>query len=77
MKRKKVYNLFQINLIISVNAAILSVPILIVIAYIFDLQTVISVANIFTIAAIISAIFIAIIVIYLVITNLFTGMRNI
>ena len=37
-----------------------------IIAYIFDLQTVISVANIFTIAAIISAIFIAIIVIYLV-----------
>ncbi len=46
MKRKKVYNLFQINLILFYSLSIMLVPILLVLAYILDLHTVTSVNNI-------------------------------
>lgn len=57
MKRKKVYNLFQINLILFNSFSILLVPILIVFAYIFDLHLVTNENKIIIIADIIAAIF--------------------
>ena len=56
MKRKKVYNLFQINLILFYSFSILLVPILIVFSYIFDLHLVTSANRIILVATIISAI---------------------
>lgn len=55
MKRKKVYNLFQINLILFYSFSILLVPILIVFAYIFDLHLVTSANRIILVADIIAA----------------------
>lgn len=66
MKRKKVYNLFQINLITLVVASVLSVPMLMVVAYIFDLQNLLDITSIFIIASIISAVFITGVALYLV-----------
>jgi len=54
MKRKKVYNLFQINLIVFYSFSFMLVPILIVFAYIFDLHTITSVNNVILIADIIA-----------------------
>lgn len=56
MKRNKVYNLFQINLILFYSFSILLVPILIVFAYIFDLHLVTSANRIILVADIIAAI---------------------
>ena len=55
MKRKKVYNLFQINLILFYSFSILLVPILVVFAYIFDLHLVTSANRIILVADIIAA----------------------
>lgn len=56
MKRKKVYNLFQINLILFYSFSALLVPILIVFSYILDLHLITSANRIILIADIISAI---------------------
>ena len=56
MKRKKVYNLFQINLILFYSFSILLVPILIVFSYIMDLQLYTSANRIILLADIISLI---------------------
>ena len=56
MKRKKVYNLFQINLILFYSFSILLVPILIVFSYILDLHLVTSANRIILIADIIAII---------------------
>ena len=56
MKRKKVYNLFQINLILFYSFSILLVPILIVFSYILDLHLVTSANKIILIADIIAII---------------------
>lgn len=60
MKRKKVYNLFQINLIVFFSMSFLIVPVMIVIAYIFDLHFYTSTNNIVLIADIIALIFFAV-----------------
>jgi len=56
MKRKKVFNLFQINLILLVSFAVLSIPIIIVFAYIVDLHLYLDEVNIILIAALITTI---------------------
>ncbi len=55
MKRKKVYNSFQINLILFNSFSILLVPILVVFAYIVDLHLVTSANRIILVADIIAA----------------------
>lgn len=57
MKRKKVYNLFQIYLILFYTACVAIVPILLVVSYIFDLHLVTSENSIIFIADIIGIIF--------------------
>ena len=57
MKRKKVYNLFQINLIVFFSMSFLIVPVMIVIAFIFDLHFYTSTNNIVLIADITALIF--------------------
>ncbi len=69
MKRKKVYNLFQINLIVFYSFSVMLVPILLVIAYILDLQTVTSVTNIILIATIITAVIFALGTLYIFLTR--------
>jgi len=54
MKRKKVYNLFQINLIVFYSFCFMLVPILNIFAYTFDLHTITSVNNIILITDIIA-----------------------
>lgn len=56
MKRKKVYNLFQINLILFFSFSFLLVPIIVVLSYIFDLYLVASTNNIILVADIITLI---------------------
>ena len=56
MKRKKVYNLFQINLILFYTFSVLLVPILIVFSYIFDLQLYTSANRIILLADVIALI---------------------
>lgn len=56
MKRNKVYNLFQINLILFYSFSILLVPILIVISYIFDIHLITSTNTIILVADIIATI---------------------
>jgi hypothetical protein len=56
MNRKKVYNLFQINLILFYTFSALLVPILIVFSYIMDLQLFTSANRIILLADIIAAI---------------------
>lgn len=56
MKRKKVYNLFQINLILFYSFSALLVPILIGFSYILDLQLLTSVNIIVLVADIIAAV---------------------
>lgn len=69
MKRKKVYNLFQINLILFYTFSILLVPILIVFAYIFDLHLITSANRIILIADIIAAIVFVVGLIFILITR--------
>ena len=56
MKRKKVYNLFQINLILFYSFSVLLVPILIVFSYILDLHLVTSANRIILLATIVAMI---------------------
>ena len=51
MNRKKVYNVFQINIIVTIISAIMVVPIVLLVAYLIDLQAIISITNIFMIGA--------------------------
>ena len=55
--KKKVYNLFQINLIVFYILSFLLVPFFIVVAYLFDLHNYTSTQNIVLIASSISSIF--------------------
>lgn len=69
MKRKKIYNLFQINLILFYTLCFMLVPILLVVAYILDLQDYTSVNNIILIADIITIIVFVIGLAYILITR--------
>ena len=69
MKRKKVYNLFQINLIVFYSFSFMLVPILLVLAYILDLHTVTSVNNIILIADIVAAVIFTIGMLYIFLTR--------
>ena len=69
MKRKKVYNLFQINFILFYSFCFMLVPILLVISYIFDLHTVTSVNNIILIADIIAVVVFIVGLLYLLLTR--------
>ena len=69
MKRNKVYNLFQINLILFYSFSILLVPILVVIAYILDLHLVTSANTIILVAVIISAIVFILGLVFILITR--------
>ena len=57
MKRKRVYNRFQVNLIVFYAMSMLMVPIFIVVAYMFDLHEYTSTNKIVLIAATITLIF--------------------
>lgn len=57
MKRKRVYNQFQINLIVFYAVSLLMVPLFIVIAYLFDLHLLTSTNNIVLIASIMALTF--------------------
>jgi len=65
--RKKVYNLFQINLIVFYCVSFLLVPVFIVIAYLFDLHKYTSTNYIVLIASMIALIFFIIGLTYLLI----------
>ncbi len=67
MKSKKVYNKFQINLILFASGDVLLTPILIMIAYIFDLHDYTSTTNIILIAILISLVDIVVGILYLLI----------
>jgi len=69
MKRKKIYNLFQINLILFYTFCFFLVPILLVISYIFDLYNYTSINNIILIAGSITIIVFAIGLTYLLTTR--------
>ena len=69
MKHKTVYNLFQINMIVFYTTCLMLVPMLMVIAYIFDLQTVTSINYIILIADIIAIIFFVVGLVYLLLTR--------
>ena len=56
MKRKKIYNLFQINLILFYTLCGMSVPILLLVSFIFDLHNYTSVNNIILVATLITII---------------------
>lgn len=57
MKRKRVFNRFQVNLIVFYVASVLMVPIFIVFAYMFDLHNYTSTNKIVLIASIFTLIF--------------------
>ena len=69
MKRKKIYNLFQINLILFYTLCFMLVPILLVVAYILDLQDFTSVNNIILIADLITIIVFVVGLAYILITG--------
>ncbi len=69
MKRKKVYNLFQINLIVFCVTSFLIVPIFIVIAYLFDLHKFTSTNTIVLIATILALLFFAVGLTILILTK--------
>ena len=69
MKRNKIYNRFQINLMVFYTLCFLLVPILLVISYIFDLHNYTSVNNIILIADIITAVVFAVGLLYIFITR--------
>ncbi len=69
MKRKKIYNLFQINLIVFYTLCFMLVPILLVVAYIFDLHRYTSVNNIIFIADIIAIIVFIVGMVYIFLTR--------
>lgn len=67
--KKKVYNLYQINLIMFYCVSFLLVPVFIVIAYLFDLHNYTSVHYIVLIATIIAIIFFILGLTYLILTR--------
>lgn len=69
MKTKKIYNLFQINLIVFYTFCFMLVPILLVVAYIFDLHMYTSVNNIILIADIITIIVFIVGMLYIFLTR--------
>lgn len=69
MNRKKVYNLFQINLIMFYITCIMLVPILIVISFLFDFHEYTSVNSIILVSSIILLIFFVVGLTYLLITR--------
>ena len=69
MKRKKVYNLFQINVMLFYTFSFMLVPILLVLAYIFDLHIVTSINNIILIADIIAIVIFIVGMIYMFVTR--------
>ena len=69
MKRKKIYNLFQINLMLFYTFCFMLVPILLVISFIFDLHTITSVNNIILLADLIAVIVFIVGIIYILITR--------
>lgn len=56
MKRRKVYNLFQINLILLVVTATLTTPIILVFSYIIDFHKVIDQVSIILISLVVTAV---------------------
>lgn len=69
MKRKKVYNLFQINLIILIVSSFLLTPIIIVFGYIVDLHSYMDEINIIIVSLIITAVAASSGTVYIVITK--------
>ncbi len=69
MNHKKVYNVFQINLIVFYVTCIMLVPILLVISYLFDFHLYTSTNSIILIASFILLIFFVIGLIYLLLTR--------
>lgn len=66
MKRKRVYSLFQINLILFISSSIFMIPILVVIAYIFDLHLVTSTTVIIAFSAVVTLIYFFLGLLYLI-----------
>lgn len=69
MSHKKVYNVFQINLIVFLVTTIMMVPILSILFYIFDLHRYTSVAIILIIAGIITGVVFVVGLLYLLFTR--------
>jgi len=69
MKRKKIYNRFQINQIVFYSLCILLVPMLLVISYIFDLHNYTSINNILLVSSTITMVVFIVGQTYLLITK--------
>lgn len=69
MKHKKVYNVFQINLIMFYTTCIMLVPILTVVSFLFDFHLYASTNSIILIASIILLIFFVVGLLYLLLTR--------
>lgn len=69
MKHRKVYNEFQINLILFAITCIMLIPIVSVVSYIFDLQEYTSTSTILLVASALLIIFFVIGIIYILITK--------
>lgn len=69
MSRKKVYSMFQINIIVFIVFCIMTVPIVAVVSYIFNLQDLVSVTTIFYVALSVLIINAGVGVAYIVITK--------
>lgn len=57
MNRKRVYSLFQIILILFISSSVLMIPMLVVIAYIFDLHLITSTTIIIAVSAVVTLIY--------------------
>jgi len=66
MKRKKVYSLFHINLILFYTSSVLMIPMLVVLAYIFDLHLATSPTIIIAIAGMITLVYFTIGLLYMI-----------
>jgi len=69
MKRKKIYNLFQINLILFYTFCFMLVPILLVLSFIFDLHNITSINSIILVADIIAVVTFIVGLSYILITR--------
>lgn len=69
MKHKKVYNIFQINLIMFYITCIMLVPILVVISFLFDIQEYTSVNTIILLSGIVLLVFFVVGLIYILVTR--------
>jgi len=65
MNRKRVYSLFQINLILFISSSVFMIPILVVIAYIFDLHLITSVTVIIAVSAVVTVSYIVLGLLYI------------